>query len=277
VSAVLLVCGLGQRPDEWPSALIDGLADAGFEVVTFDLPAVPSVDGMASEIAELITDRDLGPCHVVGYSLGAWIAETLAGTRPDLVRSATCIAGLNVTTEWEKVECEYGRDVAAADVPMSRLVGLFEQLVYLPRIELQDDDRVRKLVADALAAPPFENPDRLAQWEAAYRWTRRTDAVGRWSRISVPCLAITYSDDIDSPPAHTRRAADHVPDVKVVELDGTHLTPIESPTETITTLLTFLRSLSPDRRRLLQRWRIAPPTQRTHGGCRRARRPGFGR
>jgi pimeloyl-ACP methyl ester carboxylesterase len=239
---VLLVCGLGQRPDEWPATLVDGLVDAGFSVVTFHLPAVPSVDGMTSEIAAMVAAHELGPCHVVGYSLGAWIAETLAGTRPELVRSATCIAGLNVTTEWEKVECEYGRDVAAAGVPLSRLVGLFEQLVYLPRIELQDDDRVRRLVADALAAPPFENPDRLAQWEAAYHWTRRIDAVERWSRITVPCLAITYTDDIDSPPAHTRRAAEHVPDVRVVELPGTHLTPIESPTPTLEALLPFLRS-----------------------------------
>jgi pimeloyl-ACP methyl ester carboxylesterase len=240
---VLLVCGLGQRPDEWPAELVDGLAESGFPVETFELPAVPSVDGMAAEIAELITARGIAPCHVVGYSLGAWIAETLAGTRPNLVRSATCIAGLNETTEWEKVECEYGRDVAAADVPLSRLVGLFEQLVYLPRIELQDDDRVRELVEEALAAPPFENPDRLAQWEAAYRWTRRTDAVDRWSRITVPCLAITYTDDIDSPPAHTRRAAAHVPDIQVVELEGTHLTPLDSPTPTVETLLPFLRSI----------------------------------
>jgi pimeloyl-ACP methyl ester carboxylesterase len=241
VAPVLLICGLGQRPEEWPEALLDGLTDAGFHPVTFDLPAVPSVDRMATEIAELVTARDLGPCHVVGYSLGAWIAETLAGTRPDLVRSVTCIAGLNVTTEWEKIECEYGRDVAAADVPLSRLVGLFEQLVYLPRIELQDDDRVRALVEDALAAPPFENPDRLAQWEAAYRWTQRTDAVERWSRIAVPCLAITYTDDIDSPPAHTRRAAAHVAGIQVVELEGTHLTPLEASGPTVQTLLTFLR------------------------------------
>jgi pimeloyl-ACP methyl ester carboxylesterase len=241
---VLLVCGLGQRPDEWPSSLVDGLIDAGFRVATFELPAVPSVDGMAAEIAGMIAAHDLGSCHVVGYSLGAWIAETLAGTRPDLVLSATCIAGLNETTEWERVECEYGRDVAAYDVPLSRLVGLFEQLIYLPRIELQDDDRVRGLVADALAAPPFENPDRLAQWEAAFRWTQRTDAVARWSRSPVPCLAVTYTDDIDSPPAHTRRAAEHVPDIQVVELPGTHLTPIDSPHETLATLQHFFRSCS---------------------------------
>jgi pimeloyl-ACP methyl ester carboxylesterase len=242
VEPVVLVCGLGQSRSSWDADWVPALVDAGFEVVTLDVPKASDVDGMAAEVAAHIASLGLGRCHLAGYSLGSWIAETLAGTRPELVRSVTCVAGLNETTEWEKVECEYGRDLAALGVPLPRHQALLEELVYLPRSELQDDRRMRALVAERRAP----NPDALGQWEAAYRWTRRTDAVARWSRIAAPALAVTYTDDIDSPPGHTRRAAAHVDDIHVVELPGTHLTPLTDPTPTLDALTTFLRSFVSD-------------------------------
>jgi pimeloyl-ACP methyl ester carboxylesterase len=240
VEPLVLVCGLGQSRESWDVDWVPALEGAGFTVVTVDVPKASDVDRMAEDVAARIASLGLGPCHVAGYSLGSWIVETLAGTRPELVRSVTCVAGLNETTEWEKVECEHGRDLAALGVPLPRFQALFEELVYLPRSDLQDDERMRALLAE----PREPNPDALGQWEAALRWTQRTDAVARWSRIAVPCLAVTYTDDIDSPPAHTRRAAEHVPDIQVVELPGTHLTPIDSPHETLATLQHFFRSCS---------------------------------
>ncbi len=207
---VLLVCGLSQPAYTWELSILPGLVAAGYRVVTFDNrgmepsdapPAPYTVGEMADDAAGLIEHLDLAPCRVVGYSLGSWITEVLASDRPDLVRAAVCMAGLNASTEWEKVECEYGRDLAALDVPLPRYQGLMELLVYLPRAKVQDNDVVRVFAELFGADPPWGNPGRLGQWEAAVAWTRRVDEVARWERISVPCLAVAFEHDIDSPPA----------------------------------------------------------------------------
>ena len=246
---VLLVCGLGQPAFSWHLSILPGLVAAGYRVVTFDNrgmspsdspPAPYTVAEMAGDIAALIEHLDLAPCRIVGYSLGAWIADVLAADRPHLVRAAACVGGLNPSTEWEKVECEYGRDLAALDVPLPRYQGLMEVLVYLPRSAVQDDDQVRGFVELFGSDPPWGNPGRLGQWEAAVAWTRQEDDAERWQRISVPCLAVAFEHDIDSPPRHAERAIAHVPGGRFVEIpDATHMGPFEQPDAVTTALTTF--------------------------------------
>lgn len=250
---LVLVCGLGQPAATWQYSILPGLVAAGFKVVTFDNrgvspsespPAPYTVAQMAEDTAALIEHLGIAPCVVAGYSLGSWIAETLAADRPEVVRAAVCIAGLNPTTEWEKVECEYGRDLAALDVPLPRLQGLMDVLAYPPRAALQDDEQVRTFVALFGDDAPWGNPGRLGQWEAAVAWTRDEGAGARRNRISVPCLAITFEHDIDCPPGHARIAVDQVPDARLVEIpDATHLGPFEHPDAIVQALTTFLRSL----------------------------------
>jgi pimeloyl-ACP methyl ester carboxylesterase len=246
---VLLVCGLGQPALSWPVSILPGLVAAGYRVVTFDNRGMPpsetppapyTVAEMAADAAALIEHLDLAPCRVVGYSLGSWIAEVLAADRPELVRTAVCVAGLNLSTEWEKVECEYGRDLAALDVPLPRSQGLMELLVYLPRSTVQDNDAVRGFVELFGDDPPWGNPGRLGQWEAAVAWTRQENHAERWSRISVPCLALAFEHDIDSPPRRAERAIAQVPGGRFVEIpDATHLGPFEHPDTVATTITQF--------------------------------------
>lgn len=248
---LVLVCGLGQPAMSWEFSILPGLVAAGFHVVTFDNRGMPpseappapyTVAQMADDTAALIEHLGIGPCVVAGYSLGSWIVEVLAADRPDLVRAAVCIAGLNQTTEWEKLECEYGRDLAALDVPLPRLQGLMELMSYPPRAALQDDEQVRSYFELFGDDPPWDNPGRLGQWEAALAWTRDDDSVARWNRISVPCLSITFENDIDCPPAHSRIAVDQIPGAEFVEIpDTTHLGPFEHPTAVTESLTHFLR------------------------------------
>jgi thioesterase CepJ len=244
---VLLVCGLGQPAFTWAASILPGLVAAGYRVITFDNrgmspsdspPAPYTVADMAADTAALIEQLDVAPCRVVGYSLGSWIAEVLAADRPELVRAAVCIAGLNPSTEWEKVECEYGRDLAALDVPLPRYQALMEVLVYLPRSKVQDDDQVRAFVELFGSDPPWGNPGRLGQWEAAATWTLEENPEARWKRISVPCLALAFEHDIDSPPRHAERAIAEVPGGRFVEIPGaTHMGPFEHP-DLVTSALT---------------------------------------
>jgi pimeloyl-ACP methyl ester carboxylesterase len=56
-------------------------------------PAPYSVTAMAADTAALIEHLGLGPCDVIGYSLGGYIAQELAVTRADLIRRLVLLAG----------------------------------------------------------------------------------------------------------------------------------------------------------------------------------------
>ncbi len=110
----LLVAGLAVQMLSWPDDLCELLASRGFYVIRADnrdiglsthIDAVPalrtrdmlrkrgpySIADMATDTAELIKTLGLGPVHLVGASMGGFIAQTVALDFPAQVRSLTLI------------------------------------------------------------------------------------------------------------------------------------------------------------------------------------------
>jgi pimeloyl-ACP methyl ester carboxylesterase len=109
--AVVLVMGLGTQMVAWPDELCRAIAAAGHHVVRFDnrdvgasthLHGVPppslkdlvlrtrppyTIEDMADDTAGLIDALGLGRVHLVGASMGGFIAQTVALRHPDKVRS----------------------------------------------------------------------------------------------------------------------------------------------------------------------------------------------
>ena len=113
---VLLVMGLGTQMIAWPDEFCEDLASRGFHVVRFDnrdagasthLKGVRAphpakvmarrarppytVDDMADDTVGLIEALDLGRVHIVGASMGGFIAQTVAMRAPERLRSLTLI------------------------------------------------------------------------------------------------------------------------------------------------------------------------------------------
>src|SRR3954452_10128853 len=112
---VLLIMGLGTQMIAWPDELCEQIADRGFYVVRFDnrdaglsthLDDLPTptrsdlllrrqppykVSDMAREALGLLDALGIESAHVVGASMGGYIAQTLAGLFPERVRTLTLI------------------------------------------------------------------------------------------------------------------------------------------------------------------------------------------
>lgn len=113
---ILLVMGLGTQMLAWPDAMCQALADRGFHVIRFDNrdcglsthfegQRAPSfvdvvvrrqrppytIDDMARDTAGLMDALGIDSVHLVGASMGGFIAQTVAIHYPQRVRSLTLI------------------------------------------------------------------------------------------------------------------------------------------------------------------------------------------
>ena len=117
--ALVLIMGLATQMIAWREEFCEGIAARGFFVVRFDnrdvgrssrldhLP-VPTVwqllrrdkraasytlEDMAADVVGLLDHLGIERAHMVGASMGSMIAQTLAVTHPDRVRSLVSIMG----------------------------------------------------------------------------------------------------------------------------------------------------------------------------------------
>ncbi|MHA3020717.1 alpha/beta fold hydrolase [Mycobacterium sp. BMJ-28] len=113
---VVLIAGLGQQLHSWPTPLVEVLADRRFSVVRFDNrdagrsthmeypPPNPiamfrggdrrlqyRLADMAQDVAGLLDTLDVSAAHLVGMSMGAMIAQTVAARFPLRTRTLTSI------------------------------------------------------------------------------------------------------------------------------------------------------------------------------------------
>ncbi|HYA67117.1 MAG TPA: alpha/beta hydrolase [Acidimicrobiales bacterium] len=247
---VVLVCGLGQPAVAWQLGMVPVLGEAGYRVVTFDSrgmapssapPAPYSIDAMAGDTVSLLDHIGLDSAHFVGYSMGGWIAETIAHRRPERVRSAVLVGSCNVGTSWEKLITTVERDMARLDPELPKWFGAAETMRYLSNAELQQDDVVDAWLAMIGDLEPWPNPGRLGQYEAALAWSLDLGRVERWPSLTVPVLVLSFENDVDSPPARARQAAASIPGAQFVEVAGaSHLGVFTHAAEVATLVLDFI-------------------------------------
>ena len=181
------------------------LAAAGHTVITFDNrgcgrseapPAPYLVSDMAADTAALIEHLGLGPCDVIGYSLGGYIAQELAVTRADLVRRLVLLAGAGPAPAYAVARARAAVDLASALDPPPLSFDVADLLLSLhPMAQLQDDDAVKVTISLIEAAAPWTNPGRLGQYQADLAWLQDSSQLDRLSQIKSPCLAMAFEHD----------------------------------------------------------------------------------
>ncbi|MFE2294711.1 alpha/beta fold hydrolase [Streptomyces sp. NPDC059452] len=243
---VVLVNGAAAGRTTWRARQTSALNAAGYRVVALDNrglapnvspPGGITLDAMAADVAALIDHLSLGPCRIVGFSMGASVVAELLLARPELVGRAVLMAGWARPHPFGSALRRARRDLydGGVDLPASHR-AVFAALTYLSPHTLRDPRAVQDWLDVFTYAPGESGPGIRAQWDVV----GDTDRLSRYAAIDVPLLCIGFADDVLVPAAATREIADAVPGARYTEIERAgHFGHLERPAEVNAALLDF--------------------------------------
>jgi len=240
---LVLLHGVGLDRTMWQPVI--GALETEFTVRTLNLLGHGSREAAWDGItlADLADDIgwQLSPAtHLVGFSLGALVAQYLARYRPELVASLTSVSSVCQRTDAERDLVLTRLATAESDFPASVAASLRR---WFPSDSL--DVRLNPESASEVESILLSND--VPSYLNSYRVFATADAeIGpELARISAPSLAITGELDSGSTPEMTRRLAAAIPNCSaVVVSECRHMLPIERPVEFTAAVTTFLREHS---------------------------------
>ena len=242
---VVLIMGLATQMIAWPDEFCAALAQDGFFVIRFDnrdvggsthLRDVPpprladivlrrrpppySISDMADDVAGLIDGLRLGSVHLVGASMGGFIAQTVALEHADRVRTLTLImtstGSRRVGQAKPRVYARLLRPRPVADRAgaVSAVVDTFRLIG--SRGFAFDEEYLRDLAGRSWDRG-YEPAGHRRQLAATLTQSNRTAAL---RRITVPTLVIHGLDDPLVAPSGGLAIAKAIPDSRFVGFSG---------------------------------------------------------
>jgi pimeloyl-ACP methyl ester carboxylesterase len=243
---VLMIMGQGAGGNVWSMYQVPALIQAGYEVITFDNRGIPPSDvppgdyslaDMVTDTEQLIEALDVGPCRLVGASLGAAIAAELAVRRPDLVIRCVLMA------------------MRARTDAFRRAMSDGEQALSDSGIELPPAYGAANSVLQMFSPATLNNDHDISMWLDLYELSARRKAARGQNAIDitadrrdalravpVPCRVIGFANDLTCPPHLCAEVADVIPDCDYIEISScAHAGYLEQPEEVNAAIIEFLQ------------------------------------
>jgi 3-oxoadipate enol-lactonase len=238
---LLLIAGLGQGTWVWRDVL--PVLERERPVIAFgprgtgklaDVPARDSVAAMAADAGDVLR----GPAHVLGFSMGGYVALTLALTRPELVRSLLLFAtGGEGPRRVPRPRHVADAFTAALGLPYEEFARLTMPFTFADGWAEANPERFEQIIAARL-----EQPTPHATIEAHVAACYAFYAEGcEAERIAVPTLVVHGDEDLIVPVENGRMLAARLPDGRYVELPGRgHNLMLEDPETFVRLVVEFL-------------------------------------
>ena len=225
---LLLIAGLGSQMLSWDDDFCALLASRGFRVIRYDnrdsglstwVEDAYTLDDMADDAAGLLDALCIAAAHVVGASMGGFIAQLLTLNHPGRVLTLTSImSGPNGDDQVQPTA--EGSAVLMAPAPPTReeriALGLWAKQKLLGPADRFDEPYERARITRAVdrAYHPAGFGRQLGAILVARGRLERLGAVG------VPTLVIHGDADILVPVENGRRVAAAVPGARLMEIEG---------------------------------------------------------
>lgn len=252
---LVLVSGLGTSRLFWWKQI--PALSTHYRLITFDNRGIAdssrvhtafTIADLADDVAALIHHLKIAPCHVLGISMGGFVAATFALRHPSLLRKlilcATSAGSPNHTNPSDQMLAMLinagGQDPEA-----------YTRLVYTalagPGYMQNHPEDLDQIVANALAKPL--SPDTFLYQLNAINGYVTADGVGHaLANTHIPTLVLHGEADPLVPQANGRNLAQKIKNAQLKLYPGVgHLPPIEATTRFNSDVLAFLGASAPDR------------------------------
>jgi pimeloyl-ACP methyl ester carboxylesterase len=227
---LLLIMGLSFQMVWWPEDFCEHLAERGFHVVRFDnrdsglssrcAGTKYTAKDMAGDALAVMDDLGWESAHVAGASLGSAIAQVVAITAPQRVRSLTCIMSGGVGGAWNTLRVlRFGALAKLMTTRHSRdREGRIQAQVDVIRAMSSmkhpfDEEWVRRTAAIAAERGGLDNSATQRQF-AAGRTTG--DLTSQLRRLGMPALVIHGEDDPLIRPRASQDIASAIPGARLI-------------------------------------------------------------
>jgi 3-oxoadipate enol-lactonase len=244
---VVLLHGTSGQSEDW-SQVVEQLTrhrrviplNYAESVAGTDSANAPRVSDFAGRVVAAAGASGAHRFDLVGYSLGAAVAASIAAEYPEMVRSLVLVTGFS-----------YGGD------PRMRLqFNLWLHLARTDKIALAMLLLVSGLSREFLSAFDENTIDgiihsfvAMSDWpliEQNIRVDLALDVREQAKKIKAPTLSITGKYDQIVPPFYTQELTDLIPTAQGVEIPAGHLSFVEKPVDLASAMLTFLPEKHPN-------------------------------
>ncbi|MGE5594566.1 MAG: alpha/beta fold hydrolase [Hyphomicrobiales bacterium] len=240
---LVLIMGLGGDLQAW--ALQVPALSKHFRVITFDnrgagrtsSPDRPySIAGMADDTVRLMDQLGIAKAHVLGFSMGGYIAQELALAYPDRVNKLILLCTAPDIDGYGRAVVRSWIDVRRSSMSREQVVRHTSVFLYSPGL-MNDQARYERSIQNSLANPWAQQDHAfIRQAQAVLQF----NAADRLSNLKHETLVVSATDDILVPKRNGERLAQLLPNATYKELPGAHVGCIEYPNEYNSAFLEFL-------------------------------------
>ncbi|MBV1957413.1 alpha/beta hydrolase [Streptomyces sp. BV333] len=243
---VLLIMGSGAAGRVWTMHQTPALNAAGYETITFDNrgiggsdapPGMYTLDELVADTVGLMEALSLGPCHVVGTSMGAMIAQELALSHGELVRSAVLMSTRARADALRRAQSAADRALRESGLTLPPSYTALRTVLEMMSPTTLNDEAAVTTWLDVFELSG-DNGRASGQDSVSESLGDRRQAL---RGVTVPCRVISFSDDLICPPHLAGEVADAIPGCDLVDIPGCgHLGYLERPEAVNAAIVEFL-------------------------------------
>jgi pimeloyl-ACP methyl ester carboxylesterase len=196
---------------------------------------------MAEDVAALMDRLGVEKAHVLGYSMGGYIAQSLALAHPNRVDRLILLSTAPVVDGYGRAVVRSLMDIRRSNLSREQFVRAMAPWLYSAGL-LDDAARLERSIQNAVSNPYAQQDHAfLRQAEAILGW----DISGRHGEIKQQALVVCGADDILVPPRNSEALASLLPSATLKLLPGGHVGVIEYANEYNGAFLEFLGAAVP--------------------------------